>query len=527
MRYMKKGLQALVGAVILFAWTGCDNFLEPDPASFSTTANFYTRPEHFEQGIVGVYSEFRSLAGDDNYRWLIDGRGPNATKHFDPNLPGTVGGTPQVDEWTMTVDNGQNNGTWDNIYDLVKEANNILDRIDAVEFPNASAKDRIIGEAKFMRSFAYWLAPQFYGDVPLILSAPTTPDEAFYDGGRTPVATVYSQVITDLTDAISKLPVTPGQPGRVTEGAARFLRGRTYLLTAEYQNALADFEALMAAPYSYALHGDYLQNWDPNFKNGVESIVELQYSNTVSGQPDLEGLITDILPWNSPRDVILENSNNPGGDYHPTPDVIRDYETGDARFEASIAWFVAPGNRNFQEIACGATCDTVGDSLAMFGKFLWPLNSSGEPDINWVVFRYADVLLSAAEAAWRLGQNGKAATYVDEVRARADLPPLNADAMYGDGWWIRGWTSPVTGDAMGDAILHERMIEFLGEGHSWLDLKRFGDDVALAVMEAHAEDMKARDPKVQTVYNITEHKLRYPIPQSDVVLANLEQNPGW
>ena len=513
MSYTTIRLRGTLVAGLLLLWAGCDSFLEPDPASFSTTVNFYETPDQFERAINGAYSRMRSFVGDADYRNMNDLRGPTLTRHFDVNLPFTVAGIPQLDEFTMDVANPTVAANWNRLYALVKEANVVIGRIEAIEFSDAAQKDRITGEAEFMRAFAYWNAAQLWGDVPLLLEEVTSPDNAVPESGRTPVAQVYQQVIADLQSATGKLPVSyeGADVGRITRGAAKFLLGRTYLLTGDYAAALAEFEALDGPDYNYMLLGNYRDIFNPTNKNNAESVFEIQYDPTLAGQPDVGGLFAQILPWNdenalSPSNVVTS------GIYMPTPDVIETYEDGDQRFEASIAWFEKEGNSQYPEIA-------FGDELPYLNKFYWPdfVDSDGQMNMNWVVFRFADVLLSAAEAAWRLGNEAGATEYLNRVRARAGLPPVNLGNFSGE----------TTGSALGDAILKERSVELLGEGHYWLDLKRFGDDVALKVMRAHGEKFRARDSKTADVYNIEEYKLLYPIPPREVVLGNLQQNEGW
>lgn len=505
----------IIGAFIvclLLLWTGCDTFLEPDPASFSTTANFYETPTHFERAVIGAYTRLRTLVGDDDYRNITDLRGPNLTRHFDVNLPHTVAGIPQLDEWTMTVDNRVSRQTWNRVYELVKETNVILGRIEEVEFADAALKDRLIGEAKVMRGFAYWVAAQLWSDVPLILEEVRSPDQAVPEGGRRPVQEVYQQVIADLQDAIGKLPASYGSAdvGRVTQGAARFLLGRTYLLTGDYANALREFEALDASG-NYMLLPNYRDIFDPANKNHAESILEIQYDPNIPGQPEINALFADILPWNDQNELSPPTVTTRGV-FMPTPDIIETYEAGDLRYEASIAWWEKEGNNQYFEIA-------FGDSLPYLFKYYFPehINTNGQLDMNWIVFRFADVLLSAAEAHWRQGNDGQAIGYLDRVRARAGLPGVN----------LGDYSGQVTGSSLGDAILHERSIELLGEGHHWLDLLRFGRDVTMKVMIAHGEKFRARDPKVFDVYAIEDFKLLYPIAPVEAVLGGLTQNPGW
>ncbi len=512
MRPRTTSVRSAIIVCLLLQWTACDSFLEPDPKSFSTTANFYETQEQFEAAVIGVYTRFRDLAGDDNYRHMADLRGPNVTIHFDVNLPGTVGGFPQLDEWTMTSDNGQAAGIWVNLFELVKEANVIVGRIDAVEFSDAALKERLIGEARFMRAFAFWTGVQFWGDFPLVLEEVTSPEQAMPEGGRNPVAEVYQQVVADLMDAVGKLPVSYGgsDAGRITQGAARMLLGRTYLLTGDYASALSQFQAIDASG-QYSLLANYRDVFNPAMKNGAESILEIQYNPNIPGQPQ-NGLFSDVIPWNSGND-LSPPAVVPGGDYHPTPDVIDSYEAGDLRKDWSIGWYVKEGNNAYHEIA-------YGDSLPYFHKFHWleHVNANGQGDDNWVFFRFADALLSAAEAEWRLGNSGGAMGYLNRVRDRAGLPAVN----------LADYSGAVTGSPLGDAVLHERSIELVGEGHYWLDLLRFGSDIALKVMIKHGQDFMARDPKIDnTFYIIDEYKFLYPIDPVEVILGGFPQNPGW
>ena len=526
--HYRRVLSSVLAATLLVIAAGCDSFLSPDPKSFSTTANFYQSQSDFEQGINGVYVEMRGLIGGDAYRNATDRRGPTLTKHFDVNLPNTVGGDPQTDEFTMVASNGNSVGLWADTYDLIKEANVILTRIGEVEFEDSGVKARIEGEARVMRAFAYWFAVQTWGGVPLMVEDPRTPDDAFPDAGRASVDAVYQQIISDLQAAMEGLPITydGGEAGRITRGAAKMLLGRTYLLTGDYQSALSEFEDLDSAEYPYQLLGDFRSIFDPNNKNNAESIWEIQYNPSLAGQGELP-VFEIFLPINAAEDLYPASRpiDVPDGDVFPTPDVIEKFEGTDVRFTEGLAWYVNPNNSSFPEIAWpprSASAGTApGDSIAYLNKFYFPntVTSTGEAMNNWVLFRFADALLGAAEANWRMGNQGEAMNYLNRVRSRAGLGAVDLADYSGD------WT----GSALGDAILWERFKELLGEGHAWFDLKRMaGAQRTVARMRDHGERFRDRDPKMTTRhYDVQEYMLLYPIPPGDIDLAGLSQNPGW
>lgn len=515
-----------VGAITL---VGCDNFLQPEPKSFQTTTNFYNTPDQIGQAVNGAYTQLRGLFGSGQYRNLAERRGPTLTKDFDVNLPRTVGGSPQTDEWRMEVDNDQSEILWQLTYDLVKETNVILARIEDVEFQDQARKARLRGEALTMRALAYWFAVQAWGDVPLVLEPAQGPSEAIPDG-RAPVQEVYSQVVTDLTSVVEDgaLPTSySGEDvGRITDGAARFLLGRTYLLTEDYENALQQFEALDDGRYQ--LLDDPRRVFNPSNENNEETILELQYDPSITGQGSW-GVYNEILPITATKEDLIPSASPgfvPEGNIMPTPDLIRSFESGDERLDAYLAWHEDPENRNSPEIAWPVRTSTraPGDSVAYLYKYYWPeqVDSDGDGLNNWVMFRFADVLLSAAEAHWRLDQDGQAEQYLNRVRDRAgleDFDPAEFSSFL---------TSGATGDPLGDAILHERAVELLGEGHFWFDLKRFGSDVAQSVFEPYASRYRDRwDEATADDFVFRDYKLLYPVPTREIDLAGLSQNDGW
>jgi len=516
-------------AICAQSLVGCDSFLQPEPESFQTNTNFHNTPDQIEQAVNGAYTQMRGLFGSGQYRNLVERRGPTLTKDFDVNLPNTVSGSPQTDEWTMTVDNDQSEALWQLTYDLVKETNVILAQIEDIEFQDQDRKSQLRGETLTMRALAYWFAAQAWGDVPIVLEPAQGPSEAIPDG-RAPVQEVYSQVISDLTSVVENdaLPTSYSgdDVGRITDGAAQFLLGRTYLLTKEYENALTQFEALDDG--RYRLLSDYRQIFNPSNKNNEETILELQYDPSITGQGSW-GVYNEILPITATKEDLIPAASPefiPQGNIMPTPDIIRSFESEDERFDAYIAWHVHPENSSSPEIAWPLRTPTSppGDSIPYLYKYYWQekVDSQGNGLNNWVMFRFADVLLSAAEAHWRLGQNAQAQQYLNRVRNRAglnDFDPAEFDSFL---------TSGATGDPLGDAILHERAVELLGEGHFWFDLKRFGPEVARAVFEPYAARYRERDPRASADdFVFREFKLLYPIPTREIDLASLSQNPGW
>lgn len=510
----------LVG--LLIVWSGCDNFLEPDPESFSSTSNYYRSPAHFEAAINSAYSRLRDQAGISNeaFRFIVEVRMDAINLQFDPRSTG-VDEQP-MEEWFATSDNGLPRDQWNDIYHTVAQTNVILGRIDGVDFRDQALKNRITGEAQFIRALSYWYAVQMWGDVPLVLREVTSPSDAIPEG-RAPTNDVYQQIISDLQGAAENLPLTPAAPGRLTSGAANFLLGRTYLLTGDYSQAVTTLEKVEQSG-QYRLLDDYLSIFDPANQNNPESILEIQFDPTIAGQPDAD-LLNAILPKNDRREVegvpfVPKTRSTRAGSYMPSKELIDTYEWGDARYDASIRWWEHEGNSQYSDVA------HRGDSIAIINKFLWPehINNSWEQEGNDILFRYADALLSLAEAHWRLGNQGTAKAYVDRVRARADLPPLDLSNVP-ENALLEG--TALETDPLGRAILIERTVELFAEGHRLFDLMRFG--VALEVMTSYADSRKEREPRVRSTYSIDAHEILMPIHPEEIAATEnaLTQNPGW
>lgn len=509
----------IVAAFLLFAHA-CDSILEPDPKSFTSTSNFYQTPEDFSSALNGAYNRLRTQAGISNvqFNYWNEIRSDIINRHFDVNLP-SIQGQPIV-EWFVVPSNDWVQSQWSQIYNTITQTNMILERIEPIEFGDTSQKNRIIGEAKFIRALSYWYAVQYWGDIPIVLEEVTSPEEAVPEGGRRPVSEVYGQIITDLQDAVELLPSVAQDPGRATEGAAKLLLGKTYLLSEDYTSAVDVLEEVESG-YGYMLLDDYSDIWNPANTNNAESIFELQFAADITGQPHAD-ILRQVLPWNS-RGIIARQEVNPTGWMHPSLEFLQMFEENDSRYEANITFWENPGNSDYPEVTF------FGDSLAMVNKHIWldHVNTLGEQAGNDILFRYADALLTLAEAYWRSDASGNEAAILEllnRIRARAGLPAVDLGSVP-ENPLLAG--TYLENDNIGRAIFQERTIELFAEGHRMFDLVRFG--VALEVLQAQAESRKEREPRIQGTYNIEEYKIMLPIPVQEINNTEglLEQNPGW
>ena len=577
---MRRVLSILIAGWVAVTTSACDDFLAPEPATFASSETYFKTPSQMEQAVSGLYANMRSLYQDD-WRELISLRGEDVTLQFNINVPGF---TFQLDEFLEATNDGNVAGVYSDIFDAIFAANVILTRIESVTFDDQAQKARMIGEAKFVRSLAYWQALQLFGlgeswqsgnlAVPLIVEEITNPSQAF-QLERATVQAVYDQIVQDLTDAKASLPArgsagaTGANAGRITRGAAAFLLGATYQLNpdaAAQRAALAEFASLEADGYALITTGTadnnaYRQVFNPANKNNIESILEIQYLVSSENGGLRQNLVPGMAPLNSasggnagnPQTIAVYGASG-NGSFNPTQNHILGFTGAEAsdpesprdlRYEGGYGMFcpgsgisgvlgVADRLRVTADITLGGpntqypelnipsvrdpqTGEVRSNCIPYFIKWRWVehMPQSGRDNNNWIVFRYADALLRRAESHARLGEDGLALTHLNAVRARAGLPAL----------------SGLSGDALLDAILQERSWELAGEGHRWLDLKRFG--VAAEVITEHGEVRKALVPRTSpSAYGVTganAYRLRFPIRPRDVELSQcmILQNPGW
>ncbi|NBC04247.1 MAG: RagB/SusD family nutrient uptake outer membrane protein, partial [Bacteroidetes bacterium] len=359
--------------------------------------------------------------------------------------------------------------TWAGGYKVIASVNTILSRIDNVDFDNPSLADRIKGEALFIRSLVYYNLAVTYGNIPIQLDEVTTPNVEI---NQVSADVIYDQIITDLGTAESLLPVSYSgdDEGRATSGAAATLLGLVHLTDGNSGQAEAALRRVVNSQ-EYDLVPNYLDIWGPSNENNIESVFEIQYKS--GGQGTGSGF-TEYYSTD------LSISGGVGGGNVPqgiNDNLLVTYdENDDDRFQ---------------------TYGTDVDGLPYLNKYDASQSIAFDSDVNFIVFRYADVLLMLAEA---IGESPEAYDLIDEVRERSGLTTPSS-------------TLPGTFE---EILLLERRREFVGENKRWPDLLRFG--VAPQVMSDFLSDEG---------FTPSDIRLLYPIPQRELDAApgQLTQNP--
>ena len=474
------------------AFTGCEDFLTENPQSQYSVGTFYKTASDFDIAIAGVYAQqqdlFNNLGG--TFRMSI-------TRSDDTKV-----GAGYVDQNDKFLDDAT--GTyildlWQKLFTVIYRANEILDKIDGVEFKDETLKNSIKGEAFALRAWAYYTLGASFGGVPL-LDKPYSTEET-KNIKRSSQQETFDFAEKDYTTAITLLPESwKGQNlGRITKYAAEGGLARLYMFKSKFSSAVPLLKDIISSG-KYKMATKYEDCFNDAFNNSPERLWEIQFTNGGLGEGNIlcnsflpEGYKGDLTPF-SGTSAFLEVSE----------DMIEAYENGDLRKEQSVVTGITVGN----SVRTGWYIRKWLHYTAV------PVNNN-DFAVNLPVIRYTDILLMYAECLNEAGYSasGEAFDLINKVRARAGLTALTS-------------TTTPSQIAFRNAIKQERRVEFAFEGLRWLDLVRWGD--AQIVMDKFL----ARAENESGLYKMgSADRLLYAIPAQEIANYNdkaiMWQNPGY
>ncbi|TMU56115.1 RagB/SusD family nutrient uptake outer membrane protein [Flagellimonas algicola] len=459
---------------VLVGLTSCEKELDIVPITEKASNNFYSNEQELESAVAGVYAQLQNggLYGLD----LIGVGEISGEDSFEEIAANDGGRFGQLDDFSTNAGNDLVGDIWRESYRGIQRANTVLNRITDIEYESSALKTNRIGEMKFVRALLYFNLVRLYGDVPLVVIETESPFD-FFGQGRTASSEVYAQIQADLNDAIQDLPVekSSGKPAR---GAAQALLGDVLLTQGNFSGALTNYEAVVNSGV-YDLAPTTADIFGVANEGNSEILFEVQFASGFLVDGEFEG---------SPAGSQFRPSGttaNAKGHNLPTQAFIDSYEAGDTRLNDYVA------------------VDVGANPFYFSTKYEVSTTGADDGGSDHLIIRYADVILKYAEALNENGQTAEAIVQLDAIRARAGL----------------AGTTATTQSDVRDAIEQERRFEFIGEGHRWLDLKRYG--TAVEVMNAFFSSTGAN-------VTIDATKLILPIPQSQLDTdASITQNPGY
>ena len=507
--------------ILLLSSNGCaDKFLDFFPEDKITSANFPQDEKDIKLLLNGVYALLRetSIYTEGLFGFgVLDGATPNAFNWGNTSITKIGNGTLSSSDGNIVT------FRWTRCYNIISRANYLLKAIDKVTLSD-DVKAIYTGEAHFLRGVAYSLLVESYGGVPIIESTLTT--EEARNVSRATATETWAKAITDYDIAIDKLKVDAPEIGRATKGAALGMKMRAYLYQGKYDKVL-EVANQIDALNKYSLFPSYAGLFKLENENNKEVLFDIQYMAGENSQGSLHDQYcgTGTGSWTR------------GSRYVPTDNLVAAYETidgsavdpknpyagRDPRLKFTI---VVPGDyilgyRFPNYLYPGGAFNHPGNRLRHLSCRKYriepesALPPSGQSSLNNIVLRYADVILSKAEAIIETNGNVDAAVaLINRIRTERNDVKITALPM------------GLSREAAREKLRHERRIEFALEGLYWSDIKRWkiGKDLYPLVIKDHTNSLiETRFPNgYLEYYNLL------PIPNSELSLnKNLVQNPGW
>lgn len=551
---MKKQLYIIALSALILG--SCEDFLDKKPVAQQTTDSFLNDPaaakEHFEQMLHACYSVFTiSEATWKNNKhfflnmisdWLSDDcqKGGNGASDMPEML--------DMRSWSAipsptTV--AHYSTPWLVGYLGAGRANIVLDLLEQYK-SNLSTADynRIKGEALFIRGYFYFMLAKVFGSVPYF-DKPITPDE-YYNQPKVAPEDLYKLIEDDLTQAVDLVPeksqwgnIWPG--GRATKGAVRAILARVITMEIGFgfngktwQDVYDQTKAIIDSK-EYALLPNYATIFEDEGEMGSESVFEVPCADLGGnyGSPggNLEQRMVTFRP-------IPGSVNLPTGGWGfstPTQDLYDQFEPGDPRRACTI---IQNGDAFMGETITTQVSDQDPTGY-WFRKYAGPdpsQNTGGAKNVR--VVRYAEVLLTHAEACYHLNKEAEALQYLNVVRQRAQNSTYPKGSIVGepDTYGAQGTLGPITatsGQALLDAIKHERRVELAIEGQRTWDLIRWGEyeNAIKTVIIPEDRFLGGLDPNA-VVADYKSHLIEgkvpcLPIPSDEVETFGIVQNPGY
>ncbi|MDD4362864.1 MAG: RagB/SusD family nutrient uptake outer membrane protein [Atribacterota bacterium] len=466
----------------------------------------------------------------------------------------------------MTPSHGDFYGLWNNVqnngidgsglrgagyYPAIKRTNLFFANIDNSDIDDA-VKNRMIGEMKFLRAYAYFKLSNLYGGVPLVTRTYELNDD--FAVARSSYEECMEFVVNELDEAANLLPLTysTDEIGRITKGAAMAAKARALLYIAsplhnpgndqsKWQKAEAATKAVIDLGI-YELYPDYRESyletalynseiiWNRLFNN------QLFYENQIpdlSHQPNGYHGFAHVVPLhNMVQCYEMTSGLLPLDD--PDYDPQNPYVNRDPRFYESILYNGAPFQHREVECFLPGGQDSQEGPIATWNasitsyyvrKFLNESivapSGSNNGSTPFPHLRYNEVLLNYAEIKYYQGDEATCREYINKIRSRpsVNMPPVTE-----------------SGEALLERLRNERKVELYMEEHRWFDVRRW--KIAPEVLDVDAERMDVwKDPQTGNItYTVQVFQPRdwyekmwwLPIPQDEIDKnPNLTQNPGY
>ena len=431
-KYTNLWKSSMMKCLLLIVWAlvSCEDFVDVDPPNNQLTGSLVFKDvATVDAALANIYGQLRDEG-------LINGGLSGLAYqlgHYTDELSLYSTSQPGIQLFydnNLLASNSTVLNLWSSSYNLIYDSNKIIEGVQSATSLPQEDKDRVLGEAYFIRAFIHFYLVNLFGDIPYI---DTTDYRVNSKISRMDIDLVYQKLIDDLKIAKALLSANDADVNRVRPNTwvVTSLLARVYLYNQNWDLALSEATEVLSS-------GDYILNTDITqvfLKNSTETL--WQFDTGASNANTIDAL-TYIFTSGPPPNSAL-------ADYF-----ISSFEPGDIRLSNWIG-----------EVTNGTDI--------WYYPFKYKRNQSGMTEERSIVFRLAELYFIAAEANVQLGHIADALVFLNAIRQRANLEPVS------------------TGDTteLLEAIYQERRMEFFSEmGHRFFDLKRTGQaDGQLSVVK--------------------------------------------
>jgi len=505
MKKIFKYSMVLFGAAL---FGGCKKGLNLQNPNAYTAETYFTNGQAINQATIATYAPLLHIGmWAREYYFIFDMLGWDAK----PDAP-LQGDLLSISQMTFTPSETYLTEQWNSLYRIIYRANLVIDRATAWQPTSTTEKankEQYLGEAKFLRAYAYFNLVNNWGRVPLHTSYKETAENPFLSRANT--ADIWALIEKDLSEAQNGLPVTYSAQwlGRVTKGAAVALLGKSYLYEKKWAQAQTELAKLTQAPFTYSLTPNYTDLFSENNQNNSENIFQVMNKPYQPGDRDdyfesaqergVAGLGTHTARaqeygWNDWANVFVTDAVVKSFTYNDPSTGTPGYV--DPRAQYTFYGDAASGGETeyCQECAGGPIAYPFATRGYRWLKYEYydKVQKIGgtKSGINGQVIRYADVLLMLAETYIQQGNTGSAPLdLINQVRARVSAVP---------------YTSLGSQSQAFDILKRERRLELSGEQSRYFDLIRWG----IAKQTLNAERAAEGD-----THQFQDKNLLFPIPQ--------------
>jgi hypothetical protein len=521
---MNKLAIIVVGFLLL---ASCDDFLVESPKDQIAVDQFFDSPEDARSTVNAIYRS--------GVPTFYDAGGFRGNGHlFGGYLSGLFGNQDKGEAVSILLAQdlafGPQNlndfldGLWSGSYLAISRANNAVKYIPLTDRLAETESQQLLAEARFFRAFNYFFLVKYFGDVPLVLEPVENLDNIFVL--RDDTEAVYGQIVSDLNWAIQNggLANVPFVRNgfRITQGAAATLLADVHLQMAGYplqaqdsyaQAAAAARSVIQSGAYSLIEHGPTLQASAYNVMRTSDLEDEYIYSIEYNA---------DIAPNGAPMWTYPGNIRPPAIKYSRTLNAYYPISQYVGVYDPDLDLRIQNQQFFFNSIEIDGTNIEFGE----WATYLWhddqALFESGRGDKDMSVYRYAEVLLIAAEAIARSeGVTAEAIGYLADVRSRA--------------YWETE-RSVIVADLVGlseqqfvEEVWKERLRELPLEVRTWSDIQRtrlYPVTSPASPGEVNFEEVIGHSNNWGQTFQ--EHHLLLPISQNELDRnPELTQNPGY